>query len=53
MEINPIEGMLLERKKIQGRVAQFRTHQQRLIKDHEHYGGAVLLRIHATLADRC
>jgi hypothetical protein len=31
----PIESRLVERKKIQDRVAKFRAHQQRLIKDHE------------------
>jgi hypothetical protein len=50
--INPIEIRLAERKEIQKRVAQFKAHQQRLIKDHEDYAAAVLLRIRATLADR-
>jgi hypothetical protein len=49
---NPIESCLLERKEIQKRVAQFKTHQLRFIKEREDYAASKLLQMRATLASR-
>jgi hypothetical protein len=46
--VNPIEIRLAERKAIQNRVAQFKAHQLRWIKERETYVAAELLRMRAS-----